>query len=247
MIEQSVDTPEQIDARKRAAALRALDYVESGMVLGLGTGTTADFFLDALGRRVAEGLRVSGVPTSERSAARARAGSVPLVSLDDCPELDLAIDGADEIDLDTFALIKGAGGALLREKIVAASARRMVVIADERKVSGTFGATYAVPVAVVPFAAGRTAARLAELGCHTTLRKDAQGAPFVSDDGLCIVDCRFPSIPDPHALADHIKSIVGVVDHGLFIDLATTVILGTNDGTKVFHRHAPPDLSLRTT
>ena len=212
---------------KAAAGRAAAGLVEDGMRLGLGTGSTAEAMLYALAERVAGGLPVVGVPTSERTALLARELSIPLSAPDETPELDLAIDGADEID-PGFALIKGGGGALFREKIVAAAAARFVVIADAAKRVAALGA-FPLPVEVTPFAVRPVARRLARLGCTVRLRTDSAGA-FVTDEGNRILDCAFGRIDDPAALAAALDGMVGVVEHGLFVGMADTALIGHADG-----------------
>jgi ribose 5-phosphate isomerase A len=221
------------DELKRRAAEAALAYVEDGMRVGLGTGSTAAHFVAALGRRVAGGLNVAGVPTSDATARLAREAGVPLTTLDEAPELDLTVDGADEIG-PALALIKGGGGALLREKIVAAASARMIVIADIGKRVEVLGA-YPLPIEVVSF--GLTATALAvertavELGLNVAIdlrRRDAQ--PFVTDSGNRILDASFGRIPDPEALADGLARIPGVVEHGLFLGLADLALVASPEG-----------------
>jgi ribose 5-phosphate isomerase A len=209
-------------ADKRAAAEAAVRAeVRSGMVVGLGTGSTAGPAIEAIGRRLAAGeLRdVRGVPTSEASAALARASGVPLTTLDDAPEPDVAIDGADEI-APGLALVKGLGGALLREKVVAAAARRFVVVADASKLVDRLGEHAPLPVEVLAFGLEPVRRRVAALGAEPELRRDAAGRPFTTDEGNRILDCRFGPIEQPEALASAIRALPGVVDHGLFLGLA---------------------------
>jgi len=226
-----------IDTQKRAAAARALEFVEPGMRLGLGTGSTARHFVELLADRVREGLRIVAVPTSEATRRDAQRLGVPLTSLDETPELDLTVDGADEIAPD-LALIKGGGGALLREKIVACASCRMVVIADESKWVAVLG-RFALPIEVVPFglAATRRAVEAAALAADcpgpALLRKTKDGRPFVSDCGHWILDAALQRIPDPGSLADRLARIAGVVEHGLFIGLAQTAILADPDNVRV--------------
>jgi ribose 5-phosphate isomerase A len=226
-----------IDTQKRAAAARALELVEPGMRLGLGTGSTARHFVELLGERVRAGLRVVAVPTSEETRRDAERLGVPLTSLDETPALDLTVDGADEIAPD-LTLIKGAGGALLREKIVASASARMVVIADESKWVATLG-RFPLPIEVVPFglAATRRAVEAAAAAAHcpgpAVLRQTKDGLPFVSDCGHWILDAALGRIPDPGALADRLARIAGVVEHGLFIGLAQTAILASLDGVRL--------------
>ena len=218
-----------VDQAKRLAAARALELVTQDMRLGLGTGSTAKHFVDLLGERVREGLRVVGVPTSEATRAQATSLGIPLTTLDDTPELDLTIDGADEFD-PQLRLIKGGGGALLREKIVAAASRRMVVITDSSKRVAELG-RFPLPVEVVRFGREATRRRIerdsARFGCHgeIVLRRDASGQPFVTDEGHHILDCRFGRLPDPDGLAAALTAIPGVVEHGLFIGLARAVFV----------------------
>ena len=220
------------DAGKRRVAERALGFVENGMRLGLGTGTTATVFVDLLGTRVREGLSIIGVPTSERTRVQAEGLGIPLSTLDDTPELDLTIDGADEFDGE-LRLIKGGGGALLREKIVAAASRSMIVIADASKRVAHLG-RFPLPVEVNPFGLASTrrlietsAARLG-LDGPLNLRAGSDGKPFVTDGGHFIIDCRFGVIPDPEELARRLNDIPGVVEHGLFLAYAKAVV--TDDG-----------------
>jgi ribose 5-phosphate isomerase A len=225
-----------VDDQKRRAALAALAHVEDGMKLGLGSGSTAAHFVRALGERVAAGLDVVGVPTSEGTAALAAAVGIRLATLDAEPDLDLTVDGADELD-GHLRLIKGGGGALLREKIVASCSRRMIVIAEEAKEVAMLG-KFALPVEVVPFGATATVARIAaaarDHGCRGEVRqRHRDGAVFVSDGGHWIYDCAFGAIPDPEGLGTALLAIPGVVEHGLFIGLASMAILGTDDGTRV--------------
>jgi len=216
------------DTWKRQAAEAALAHVRDGMRLGLGTGSTAAHFVRALGLRVRAGLNVAGVPTSEATAALARAEGIPLTSLDETPELDLTVDGADEIG-PGLDLIKGGGAALLREKIVAAASRAMLVIADHSKRVPVLGA-FPLPVEVVPFGLAATTrkveaavARLGLSGAITLRRRD--GATVLTDGGHYLLDAALGSIPDPAALARSLSAIPGVVDHGLFIGLATRAVL----------------------
>ncbi len=219
------------DAAKRRAALRSLDFVEPGMVLGLGTGSTAAHMVTLLGERVRQGLKVTGVPTSEATRRLAEESGVPLTDLAAEPRLDLTIDGADEFD-PALNLIKGGGGALLREKIVASLSARMVVIADPSKQVARLGA-FPLPVEVIGFAAPALMGKLEELGCRPTLRM-RNNEPFVSDEGNSIIDCAFGAIDDPAALAVRIRAMPGVVEHGLFIGMAERVVIGTEDGVEEF-------------
>ncbi len=223
-----------VDELKRQVAEAALADVEDGMVLGLGTGSTATLMVDALGRRVREGLRIVGIPTSERTARQADALGIKLVDFATHPEIDLTIDGADEVHTGTLELIKGLGGALLREKIVAAASRRMTVIVDGSKLVPALG-TVRLPVETVPFGWQVTAERLRREGADPALRGGLDD-PFRTDGGNFILDCAFPAIADAAALECRLKAITGVVETGLFIGLASTVIAGTADGLKRLER-----------
>lgn len=228
------------DDLKEKAARAALDLVRDGMRLGLGSGSTSARFVDALGERVGAGLKVLCVPTSETTRAQAERLGIPLTTLDETPQLDLTVDGADEID-DDLRMIKGGGGALLREKIVATASARMVVIADESKLVAKLG-KYPLPVEVVRFgflATIRLIEALAgEAGCHGEIKLRAgQGdAPFVTDQGNLIVDCDFGSIPEPEVLAFALKRVPGVVEHGLFLGLADLAIVAEHGGVKALRR-----------
>lgn len=221
--------------QKRAAAERAALLVEDGMRVGLGTGSTAAYVVDALGRRVAEGLRIVGVPTSEATHRQAAGLGIPLVTLEEQPELDLTIDGADAIG-PGLALVKGGGGALLREKLVASASRRMIVIADASKQVAELGA-FPLPIEIVPFGFESTQNRIATClrgyagrPVELSLRRKADGRPFVTDGQHWILDARMQSIPDPDGLAAGLKALLGVVDHGLFVGLADLALIGTPDG-----------------
>ncbi len=224
------------DAFKRQAAEAAVTQVEDGMVLGLGTGSTAAFMVEALGRKVRAGLRVVGIPTSEQTAAQATSLGISVAGFDAHPRIDLTIDGADEVHTGTLDLIKGLGGALLREKIVAAASRRMIVMVDASKLVPELGRGVRLPVEVVTFGWQATEARLADAGAEPLLRRGPDGAPFRTDGGNLILDCAFPAIPDPAALQATLKAITGVIETGLFIGLASTVIAATSDGLRTLER-----------
>lgn len=225
------------DDLKTAAAREALALVEEGMVLGLGSGTTSERFLQLLGERVAAGLRVTGVATSDRIAQLAREAAIPLVELDDVPYLDLAVDGADEIEPITLALIKGRGGALLREKLVESAARRLCIIADGSKLVRQLGERQPLPVAVIPFGWRQTADRIAGVGGRPTLRQ-RDGTPVLTDDGCYILDCGFDPIADPAVLSDALKRLVGVVEHGLFVGMTWRAIIADADGVRTLTARA---------
>jgi ribose 5-phosphate isomerase A len=229
-----------IEAQKRQAAAVAVGWVRPGMRLGLGTGSTAKHFVDLLGEQVADGLKVVGVPTSEATRAQAEALRIPLTTLDDTPELDMTVDGADEVGPD-LVLIKGGGGALLREKIVAAASARMVVIADESKWVKTLG-RFPLPIEVMPFGftATRRAIEAAAVAAGspgpTRLRQGRDGHAFVTDGGHWILDALLDRIADPRRLAERLSGIPGVVEHGLFIGMAQAVILAGPNGARVIER-----------
>ena len=226
------------ESAKQEAAAAALDLVRPGMRLGLGTGSTAAHFIALLGKKVAQGLDVLGVPTSERSRAQAEALGIPLATLDDAPGLDMTIDGADEFD-PQLRLIKGGGGALLREKIVAAASQRMIVVADSSKAVARLG-KFPLPVEVSTFGLEATRRLIgreaAAVGCRGSidLRKTSEGRAFVSDSGNYIVDCAFGLIPAPEDLAARLNAIPGVVEHGLFLGFATAVIMGGPKGIEIY-------------
>lgn len=218
-------------AAQRATGEHAATYVEDGMIVGLGTGSTAAFAIAALAARVADGLRIRAIPTSRASAVQARDGGIPLTTLNTHPAIDVTIDGADEVD-PAMNVIKGRGGALLREKIVASATTRQVIIVDETKVVQRLGERMPLPVEIVPFGWKRTAGALAALALVPTLRR-AGSTPFRSDNGNFIVDCALPPSFALHDLAAAIKATVGVVEHGFFLGLTHTVVIGTAAGIEV--------------
>jgi ribose 5-phosphate isomerase A len=225
---------------KRAAAAKALDFVQPGMRLGLGTGSTAKHFVELLGERVRNGLDVIGVPTSEATRADAERVGIALTTLDDTPELDLTVDGADEIGPD-LTLIKGGGGALLREKIVAAASGRMLVIADDSKYVPVLG-RFPLPVEIAPFGAGATlravhaAVASVQAPGRLDLRRGRDGHAFVTDGGHWIVDAALGQIENPAALARALAAVPGVMEHGLFVGLAALAIVGGPDGVRMIER-----------
>jgi ribose 5-phosphate isomerase A len=229
------------DLAKINAAAAALDFVKDGMTIGLGTGSTSAHFVRLLGERVRQGLKVRGAPTSEATRLLAEQAGVPMVDLDRVTHLDLDVDGADEVDA-AFRLIKGGGGALLREKIIAAASEHFVVIADESKAVETLGA-FPLPIEVTQFGFSLTALKifgaLRETGCaggEVKLREIAPGKPLITDGGNYILDAHAERIAKPEALADALKRIPGVVEHGLFIGMARTVILGKAKGVEIRER-----------
>ena len=228
-----------LDALKAEAGAAAVDrFVRSGMRLGLGTGSTAARMLDALGERLASGVLedVAGVPTSAATAARCGELGIPLLTLADVPELDLVIDGADEVD-PRLDLIKGLGGAHLREKVVAAAAREMVVVADETKLVGRLGERAPLPVEVIPFALPVAERLLRGLGWRPELRVD-DGRPFVTDEGNRILHCRRDEWSDPAALARDVSEVPGVVAHGFFLGFAAVAVVATRAGVQELRRPA---------
>jgi ribose 5-phosphate isomerase A len=218
------------DALKRAAAEAAVELVEDGMVVGLGTGSTAAFAVEALARRHRQGLRFVGIATSQRTAAQAGAAGIPLTSFAEHRQIDLTIDGADEVERSTLNLIKGLGGALLREKIVANASRRLAIIVDGAKLVDQLGTLAPVPVEVVAFGLEPTQASLEALGASVRLRLSPAGVAFVTDGGNHIVDCSFGPITDPARLEERIGRIVGVVESGLFIGRADPVFVADAAG-----------------
>ncbi|MEI2398499.1 MULTISPECIES: ribose-5-phosphate isomerase RpiA [Paenibacillus] len=213
---------------KQLAAEKAVEYVQDGMKVGLGTGSTAYWAIRKLGERVSEGLKITAVATSQASEDQARELGIPLVAFGEVDSLDLTIDGADELD-GALQLIKGGGGALLREKIVAMGSTRMIVVADESKAVTTLG-KFPLPVEIVPFAWEWTVADLAKLGCKPELRRSG-GELYKTDNGNYIADCRFEAIDSAADLALALQRIPGVVEHGLFIGIADMAVIGKNDGT----------------
>jgi ribose 5-phosphate isomerase A len=222
---------------KRQAAEHALRYIQNGMILGLGTGSTATHMLHVLAEALRDGrLRdIVGVPTSDAIGALARQLGVPIATLDERPQLDLALDGADEID-PALNLIKGLGGALLREKIVESSANRFIVLADETKLVAQLGTRAPLPVEVVAFGMPLATRRLAELGGVPTLRRSADGSVFHTDEGHVILDCRFPGIADAAALNTAINAIPSVAGHGLFVGMASVALVGGPAGVATMVR-----------
>lgn len=217
------------------AAEAALEFVEPGQILGLGTGRAAADFIRALGERVKNGLKVSGVPTSKASAELARSLGIPLVNLDDIQSIDVAFDGSDEVD-PKLDLIKGRGGALVREKIVAAASKKFVVLVGEEKVVGTLGERGALPVEVVPFALGFCRRKLEALGCKPEARKTPEGALYITDNGNPILDCHIAALSDPAGLERAILAFPGVVDTGLFLKMTDVVIVGDGNSSRVLRK-----------
>ncbi|MGA2102211.1 MAG: ribose-5-phosphate isomerase RpiA [Candidatus Sulfotelmatobacter sp.] len=211
------------DQEKEAAARASLRFIKDGQVVGLGTGSTAAYFIKLLGEQVKQGLRVRGIPTSVRSKELAQSLGIPLTTLDECQEIAVTVDGADEVD-PQLRLIKGGGGALLREKIVASATKQLVIVADASKQVKMLG-KFPLPVEVIRFSQALVAKRIAALGADVQLRMDDSGKPFVTDENNHILDCRFGEIPDPDTLARQLSDMPGVVEHGLFIGMASVALL----------------------
>ena len=226
------------EAKKKRAAEASLAYVKDGMVLGLGTGSTARHVLEGLARKVAEGWHLSGVPTSLATAEAAKLLGIPLTSLEEHPVLDLALDGADEVD-PRLDLIKGLGGALFREKIVAAAAKKFVVVVDDSKIVKRLGSKSPVPVEVHPFGWRTAASALEDLGARVTLRV-REGTPFRTDNGNHILDAKFPPIPSPAKLARDLDAIPATVGHGLFLGMAQAVVVGGEKGVRTLRPTRSP-------
>jgi ribose 5-phosphate isomerase A len=224
----------RVDQHKQRAAHHAVSLIESGMKIGLGTGSTARFAVAALGERIRrEGLRVKAIPTSEATRKQAEEEGIPLVSFEHVDGLDVCFDGADEVD-PQLNLTKGGGGALLREKVVAFSSARFYCVVDEGKLVEKLHA-YPLPVEVIPFAANVVERELRKLGGEPTLRRREDGV-VVTDNGLWILDCRFPPMNDPPLLAKALSSIPGIAEHGLFCGMVHELIVGTDTGTRVIPR-----------
>ncbi len=219
------------DAQKLAAAQAAVDYIKDGMVVGLGTGSTAAKMVDLVGARVKDGLDIVAVPTSEATAAQAKGLGIKVVGLDEVSVIDLTIDGTDEVDPE-MRLIKGGGGAHLREKIVASLSDQLIIIAENKKMVDTLGA-FKLPVEVVPFAAGALLPKMEALGSEPAIRQK-DGDNFYTDEGNLIIDCAFGAIDNPEELAITLSTMAGVVEHGLFINFADMVLVGTETGVKKF-------------
>jgi len=215
------------DHEKEAAARASLQFVKDGQVVGLGSGSTATHFIKLLGEKVNNGFRVRGIPTSVRSRELAESLKIPLTTLDECQEIAVTVDGADEVD-PQLRLIKGGGGALLREKIVASATKQMVVVADATKQVQRLG-KFPLPVEVIRFAQALIAKRITALGAEVELRIRADGQPYVTDENNHILDCRFGEIRQPDQLARQLSDMPGVVEHGLFIGMASVVLVARGD------------------
>jgi len=228
--------PKQSDLEKAAAARASLRFVRDGDIVGLGTGSTAAYVVCSLGERVQAGLKIRGIPTSVRTKELATSVGIPLTTLDEFQQIDVTIDGADEFD-PQLHLIKGGGGALLREKIIASASQQVIIIADSSKQVAVLG-RFPLPVEVIPFSQRLIAKEIAALGATVKLRQGATGNPFVSDEGHHILDCSFGQIADPPTLARKLSDMPGVVEHGLFIDLATVVLVAKGENVTELRRKA---------
>jgi len=217
------------DQEKEAAARASLRFIKDGQIVGIGTGSTAAFFIQLLGELVKNGLRIRGIPTSDRSGRQAASLGIPLTTLDECPEIDVTVDGADEFDPE-LRLIKGGGGALLREKIVASASKQLVIITDVTKRVPVLG-RFPLPVEVIKFAQAVVQKKIEKLGARVSMRRGADGKPYLTDENNHIFDCSFGQILDPDKLAQQLSDIPGVVEHGLFIGMATVVLVA--DGKEI--------------
>ncbi|MBM7678860.1 ribose 5-phosphate isomerase A [Gracilibacillus alcaliphilus] len=213
---------------KQLVGQKAVEYIEEGMIVGLGTGSTVNIVLRELGNKVKQGLKIHGVATSKFTEERALELHIPLIDVADIDHIDIMIDGADEAN-DQFNLIKGAKGALLREKMIATSSTHFVVVIGEQKYVHKLGA-FPLPVEIVPYAWKVTIRQVERLGCRVTLRMSESDIPFITDNGNYIIDCHFNHIEEPSVLSTQINAIPGVVDNGLFVDMADTMIIGKADG-----------------
>jgi ribose 5-phosphate isomerase A len=211
------------DREKEAAARASLQFVQDGQIVGIGTGSTAAYFIQLLGEQVKNGLRIRGIPTSDHSAKMAASLGIPLTTLDECPEIDVTVDGADEVD-PQLRLIKGGGGALLREKIVASATKQYVIITDASKRVPVLG-KFPLPVEVIKFAQAVVARKIERLGAQVEMRRNAAGKPYLTDENNHILDCRFGEIQDADGLARQLSDTPGVVEHGLFIGMAKVVLV----------------------
>jgi ribose 5-phosphate isomerase A len=211
------------DQEKEAAARASLRFVKDGQIVGLGTGSTAAYFIQLLGEAVKNGLRIQGIPTSDRSREQAASLGIPLTTLDEFQQIDVTVDGADEVD-PQLRMIKGGGGALLREKIVASATRQLVIVVDATKRAAVLG-RFPLPVEVIKFAEALVAKKITALGAEVELRRGADGKPFLTDENNHILDCRFGQIPDVDGLARRLSDMPGIVEHGLFIGMANIVLV----------------------
>jgi ribose 5-phosphate isomerase A len=224
------------DQLKAAAAETAAAQLHDGMIVGLGTGSTAAFAIDAIGKRVAQGLKIIGVPTSQRTTQQATALGIPLAPVEEHEWIDVTIDGADEVELGTLNLIKGRGGALLREKIVASSTRKLIIVVDESKIVTRLGSHDPIPVEVVSFGWQTTERRLQRIGGNPILRYKSDGSVFLTDGGHYILDCKFGPLPESLDTERKLNDTVGVVEHGMFLGMTGMVIVGGVNGIQILER-----------
>lgn len=234
----SEENHSELDKLKQAAAASAATQLQNGMIVGLGSGSTATLAVAAIGLRVQQGLQIIGIPTSEKTAEQAQRLGIPLSTLGEHSQIDVTIDGADEVELGTLNLIKGGGGNQLREKIVASASSRLLIVVDDTKVVPQLGTRAKVPVEVAQFGWQATARKLTALGAEPTLRLHSGGETFITDGGNYILDCAFGPIQSPAALERELDSIVGVVEHGLFIGMASQVLIGFPEGVKPLNRES---------
>ncbi|GAB2571015.1 ribose-5-phosphate isomerase RpiA [Gracilibacillus alcaliphilus] len=231
----------KVDLMKKTAGEQAAAFIQDGMTVGLGSGSTVYWGIRKLGELVEQGLNIKGVPTSRKTEGWAKKFDIPLVAFSEMNKLDIAIDGADEID-EHFNLIKGGGGALYREKVIGAAADQLIIVVDESKVVTQLG-SFPLPIEVVPFGWENTARNIAGLGCTPELRKKDKSI-FISDNKNYILDCQFPSISAPDQLHTQLKQMIGVVETGLFIDMTNKVIIGRTDGIRIVDRESSPMLKI---
>ena len=220
---------------KKLAGEKAVEHIEDGMIVGLGTGSTVEYTLRKLGKLVREGLKIKGIPTSIHTQRIAKEEKIPLTTLDENPEIDLTIEGADEVD-SNLNLIKGGGGALLREKIIAFNSKKVIIVIDDSKVVKALGIDFPLPVEVTKFGWTSTKRTLEQLECEVELRKIMGEEPYITDNSNYILDCEFERITDPEQLAINLSNIPGVVEHGLFIGLVDEVIVGGKGGILTLNR-----------
>jgi ribose 5-phosphate isomerase A len=233
-----MSTANEQDRLKQLAADWSAEQLRDGMIVGLGSGSTSRMAVDAIGKRVQQGLKIVGIPTSEQTAEQSQRLGIPLATLGEYQEIDIAIDGADEVELGTLHLIKGGGGNQLREKIVANVAKQFLVIVDQSKLVNRLGEKFKVPVEVAQFGWQATARALEKLGAKPELRKAKTGGTFITDGGNYILDCAFGAISSPPELAKELDSVVGVLEHGLFIGMAGQVAIGGPEGVRLLSRRS---------